>query len=118
MAKHTIDASDKILGRLAVEIAVLLRGKASPEFVPYKTGKDVVEVSNVDRIALSGNKRFQKTYAHYSGYPGGLSQITYEKLEAKKPGETLRKAVYGMLPKNKLRTQIMKRLIIVNESLK
>lgn len=110
--KHTIDASDKILGRLAVEIAVILRGKASPEFTPNKMGEDVVEVSNADRVALSGKKRSQKIYSHYSGYPGGLSQMTYEELEAKKPGDALRRAVYGMLPKNKLRAQMMKRLII------
>lgn len=114
--KHTIDASDKILGRLAVEIAVLLRGKADPEFAPNKMGKDTVEVSNADRVALSGNKRSQKTYAHYSGYPGGLRQMTYEELEEKKPGEALRRAVYGMLPKNKMRAQMMKRLTIKSDS--
>jgi len=116
MAKHTIDASDKILGRLAVEIAVLLRGKSNPEFVPHKAGEDVVEVSNIDRIVLTGNKSTQKTYAHYSGYPGGLREITYEKLKAEKPEEPLRRAVYGMLPKNKLRAQMMKRLIIKTDS--
>ena len=110
--KHTIDASDKILGRLAVEIAVLLSGKANPEFTPNKIMGDVVEVSNADRVALSGKKRSQKMYAHYSGYPGGLRQMTYEELEAKKPGEALRRAVYGMLPKNKLRAKMMKRFII------
>lgn len=99
-----------------MEIAVLLRGKGNPDFVAHKAGTDVVEISNVDRIVVTGNKPSQKKYAHYSGYPGGLREITYEKLKAQKPGEPLRKAVYGMLPKNKLRAQMMKRLIIKNVS--
>lgn len=114
--KHNIDASGKILGRLATEIAVLLRGKTSSKFAPHKIGPDIVEVANVAAIRVSGNKHLQKIYAHYSRYPGGLKTLTYKQLVQRKPGEALRKAVYGMLPTNKLRAQMMKRLIIQDTS--
>ena len=107
---HTIDASNKVLGRLAVEIAVLLRGKQKADFAPYKDIGDIVIVKNVDKMKFSGRKLKQKKYYHHSGYLGGLKEITLEKLFEKNPKEVLDKAVFGMLPKNKLRAKIIKRL--------
>lgn len=110
---HTIDAVDKPLGRLATEIATLLRGKHKPDFVPYKDEGDFVLVKNIDKIKITGRKFKQKIYRHYTGYPGGLREITMEDLARKKGmGEILRKAVWGMLPKNKLRARMIKRLQI------
>ncbi len=107
---HTIDASSKVLGRLAVEIAVLLRGKQKADFAPYKDIGDIVIVKNVDKMKFTGRKLKQKKYYHHSGYLGGLKEITLEKLFEKNPKEVLDKAVFGMLPKNKLRAKMIKRL--------
>ncbi len=107
---HTIDATGKILGRLATEIAVLLRGKYKPEFVPYKDMGDFVVVKNVDKIKVTGKKIEKKKYYRHSGYLGGLKEIPLKKLFEKNPAEVLRKAVWGMLPNNKLRPEQIKRL--------
>ncbi len=107
---HTIDATDKVLGRLAVEIALLLRGKQKVDFAPYKDIGDVVIVQNVDKLKFTGKKAKQKKYYRHSGYLGSLKEITLEKLFEKNPEEVLRKAVFGMLPKNKLRAKMIKRL--------
>jgi large subunit ribosomal protein L13 len=107
---HTIDATGKVLGRLAVEIANLLRGKNKPNFVPYKDMGDFVLVKNVDKIKFSGKKLEQKKYYRHSGYLGGLKEIPLKKLFKENPCEVLRKAVWGMLPKNKLRARQIKRL--------
>lgn len=108
---HTIDATDKVLGRLATEIAILLRGKHRPDFVPYKDTGDFVMVKNVNKIKVTGKKIKQKVYYRHSGYMGGLKERTMEEMVAKKGwGEVLRKAVWGMLPKNKLRSNQIKRL--------
>lgn len=107
---HTIDATGKILGRLATEIAVLLRGKHKPDFVPYKDMGDFVVVKNVDKIKVTGKKIEKKKYYHHSGYLGGLKEIPLKKLFEKNPAEVLRKAVWGMLPNNKLRPEQIKRL--------
>ena len=107
---HTIDASNKVLGRLAVEIALLLRGKQKADFAPYKDIGDIVIVKNVGKLKFTGRKLKQKKYYHHSGYLGGLKEITLEKLFEKNPKEVLRKAVFGMLPKNKLRAKMIKRL--------
>ncbi len=112
---HTIDASGKILGKLAVEIAVLLRGKNKVDFAPHKDIGDIVIVKNVDKIKFSGRKMKQKKYYRHSGYPGGLKEISLEKLFAKNPDQVLRKAVWGMLPTNKLRDKIIKRLKTENK---
>ncbi len=107
---HTIDANGKPLGRLATEIAKLLRGKHKPSFVPYKNGGDFVVIENVEKMKLTGKKMKQKVYYRHSGYPGGLKSITLETLFKKNPKEVLKKAVWGMLPKNKLRKKMIKRL--------
>jgi len=110
---HNIDATNKILGRLASQIAVLLRGKHKPDFAPHKDIGDFVVVKNVDKIKFSGKKMNQKIYYHHSGYLGGLKEISLEKLFKEKPDIVLKKAVFGMLPKNKLRAKQIKRLKII-----
>lgn len=107
---HTIDAAGKVLGRLAVEITVLLRGKNKPGFLPYKDMGDFVTVKNIEKIAVSGKKMEQKKYYRHSGYPGGFKEIPIKRVFGKNPAEVLRKAVSGMLPKNKLRAVWIKRL--------
>lgn len=107
-----IDATDKILGRLASEIAKILQGKNKPDFRPEKSGEEIVEVINVNKIKFTGKKFKKKIYYHHSGYPGGLKKITLEELFKKDPKEVLKRAVFGMLPKNKLRKERIKRLRI------
>ncbi len=112
MTKHTIDATNKILGRLAVEIANLLRGKHRPDFVPYLNKGDDVIVTNTDKIRVTGQKLKKKIYYHHSGYPGGIKEIKLEEFLKKDSREVIRKAVYGMLPKNKLRDKVIKKLTL------
>jgi len=107
---HTIDASGKTLGRLASQIAILLRGKHKPDFLPYKDTGDFVVVKNVEKIKFTGKKFEKKKYYHHSGYLGGLKEIPLKKVFQKSPKEVLKRAVWGMLPKNKLRAQIIKKL--------
>lgn len=107
---HKIDATDRILGRLASEIAVLLRGKHKPNFVPYFDGGDFVLVNNAEKIKLSGKKVTQKTYFSHSGYLGHEKLTPLLKLFKKDPNQILKRAVWGMLPKNKLRKEQIKRL--------
>lgn len=107
---YAIDASDKILGRLATKIAILLQGKNKPDFVPYKDTGAVVTIRNVDKIKLTGKKIKQDKYYSHSGYPGGFKEIPVERVFDKNPSQVLRKAVLGMLPKNKLRAARIKRL--------
>jgi len=108
--KHTIDATDRILGRIATEIAVILRGKNSANFLPYVDSGNSVDVINIAKVKVTGDKENTKPYWRYTGYPGGIRKIIYKDLEQKKTGETLRRAVYGMLPVNKTRAKLMKRL--------
>jgi len=110
--EHTIDATNKSLGRLATEIARFLIGKHKPNYVPYKDLGDRVVVKNIGKLKIFPNKLKQKKYYHYTGYPGGLKVKTLEELFSKNPAEVLRRAVYNMLPKNKLRKERMKKLII------
>ena len=113
MKKYKIDASGKILGRLAGEIAILLRGKNEATFLPHVDVGNSVEVTNADKIKITGNKFKGKEYWRYSGYPGGIKRRTYEEvIEKKDSGEVLRKAVYGMLPGNRMRAKLMKRFTI------
>ena len=107
---HTIDATDKVLGRLAAEIGVLLRGKQRPDFLPNLDSGDFVVVKNVAQIKITGRKMEQKKYYRHSGYPGGLKETPLKKLFERSPTEVLRKAVFGMLPRNKLRAEQIKRL--------
>ena len=113
---HTIDAQDKAPGRLATEVVRFLIGKHRPDFVPYKDEGDFVLVKNADKMKITGKKLKEKIYYHYTGFPGGLKKTTMEMLIAKKGyKEVLRKAVLGMLPKNKLRPKMIKRLKIINQ---
>ncbi|MBZ9578397.1 50S ribosomal protein L13 [Patescibacteria group bacterium] len=110
---HTIDASGKVLGRLATKIAILLRGKNKPDFQPNKDMGDFVTVKNVNQIRFTGKKMEKKKYYRHSGFPGGLKEISLKKLFAKNPAKVLKMAVFGMLPKNKLQKKQIKRLKIV-----
>lgn len=107
--KHTIDAQDKVLGRLASEIAQILTGKKKPEYLPYMDMGDSVEVTNANGIRVTGNKMNFKDYYRHSNYPGGLKT---KKMKEFPKSELLKMAVYNMLPKNKLRNDRMKRLKI------
>lgn len=111
---HTIDATGKVLGRLATEIAILLRGKQKATFLPYKDAGDFVTVKNIKNIKITGNKLEQKKYYHHSGYAGGLKEVPMKELLEKRPAEVLKKAVLGMLPKNKTREEFIKRLKVEN----
>jgi len=107
---YTIDATNRVLGRLATEIAILLRGKNRTDFAPNKDMGDFVVVKNVNKIRVTGKKLEKKLYYHHSGYLGGLKETPLKELFEKDPGEVLRRAVFGMLPKNKLRAKQIKRL--------
>jgi large subunit ribosomal protein L13 len=107
---HVIDASDVVLGRLASQVAVLLRGKHKPIFAPHVDTGDFVIVINADKVALSGNKLEQKRAYRHSGYPGGLRSISYGELMEKRPERIVEKAVRGMLPKNSLGRQTLRKL--------
>ncbi|MBL7156138.1 MAG: 50S ribosomal protein L13 [Candidatus Pacebacteria bacterium] len=107
---HTIDVTDKVLGRIATRIALLLRGKHKPSFVLNQDVGDFVVIKNTDKLKFTGKKFDQKIYYHHSGYMGGLKKVPLKKIFNKNPGEILKKAVYGMLPKNKLRPKQIKRL--------
>ena len=109
---HLLDARGKIVGRMATNIADLLRGKHKPIFTPHVDTGDFVVVVNAKDVMLTGNKFKQKTYWHHSGYPGGIKSITAEKLLEKKPEDVIRYAVKGMLPKNRLGRQMIKKLKI------
>ncbi|MCU0262589.1 MAG: 50S ribosomal protein L13 [Candidatus Nanopelagicales bacterium] len=99
---HVIDATDVVLGRLASQAAVLLRGKHKPTFAPHVDTGDFVVIINADKVALSGNKREQKRDYRHSGYPGGLRATSYGELLETNPRRAVEKAVRGMLPHNKL----------------
>ncbi|OZM74917.1 50S ribosomal protein L13 [Amycolatopsis antarctica] len=101
-AWHVIDAEDVVLGRLATEVATLLRGKHKPTFAPHVDTGDFVIIVNAEKVALTGNKREQKFAYRHSGYPGGLRKRSFGELLDTKPERLLEKVVKGMLPKNKL----------------
>jgi large subunit ribosomal protein L13 len=109
---HILDASGKSLGRLASQIVLLLRGKTRPDFVPYKESQDIVLVKNIREVVITGKKREQKTYFSHSGYPGGEKSTPLARVWEKNPAEVLRRAVLGMLPDNRLKPKIIKRLRI------
>jgi large subunit ribosomal protein L13 len=111
-AWHVIDATDVVLGRLASQAARLLRGKHKPTFAPHMDTGDFVIIVNADKVALTGNKLAQKRAYRHSGYPGGLRAVPYNELMAKRPADAVRKAVRGMLPKNKLARQQLAKLKI------
>jgi len=107
-----LDAKDRVLGRMASEIAQALKGKNSPGYTPNADGGDFVVVINAKLIRLTGRKMEKKVYYDYSGYPGGLKERTAEKLHAKHPTELLRRAVKGMLPRGPLGYRMLRKLKI------
>ncbi|HDZ89219.1 MAG: 50S ribosomal protein L13 [Deltaproteobacteria bacterium] len=109
---YLVDAKDKILGRLATQIAVRLRGKHKPIFTPHADTGDFIVVINAEKVSLTGRKLNNKIYYRHSGYLGGLKEISAKKLLEKKPEDVLRFAVRGMLPKNSLGRRQLKKLKI------
>ena len=105
-----IDASGKTLGRLATEVARLLRGKHKPTYTPFADTGDYVIVVNASKMVLTGKKLDQKLYRHHSGFPGGMTEIDYKTMMDKKPEKVLELAVKGMLPKNALGRQMFRKL--------
>ena len=105
-----IDASGKTLGRLATEVARLLRGKHKPTYTPFADTGDYVIVLNASKMVLTGKKLDQKLYRHHSGFPGGMREIDYRTMMDKKPETVLELAVKGMLPKNSLGRQMFRKL--------
>ncbi len=104
-----VDATGQTLGRLATQIAEVLRGKRKPEYTPHVDTGDFVVVINAEKISVSGNKRQEKMYRRHSGYPGGLKERTLQEMLDRRPEEVIRIAVKGMLPRNRLaRKQITK----------
>ena len=109
---YVIDAEGQTLGRLAAEIARILRGKNKPQYTPHVDVGDFVVVINADRVVVTGRKAEQKVYRRHSGYPGGMKETSYERMMERKPTEILRKAVYGMMPKTRLARQQFRKLKI------
>ena len=109
---YVVDAEGKHLGRLATEIARVLRGKNKPQYTPHVDVGDFVVVVNADRVLVTGRKAEQKVYRRHSGYPGGMKQTSYERMRERRAEEILRKAVYGMMPKTRLARQQMSKLKI------
>jgi large subunit ribosomal protein L13 len=107
---YVLDAEGKTLGRLASEAASILRGKKKPIYTPHVDTGDYVIVINAEKIEVTGKKRKEKIYKRHTGYPGGLREVTFEDLQAKKPDEIIRHAVKGMLPKGPLGRQMFKKL--------
>jgi large subunit ribosomal protein L13 len=105
-----MDASDKVLGRLATEVARLLRGKHKPEYTPFLDTGDFVVVVNAERVRLTGNKLEDKTYYRHSGRPGSLKQETARERIEKYPERVIQAAVWGMLPKNRLGRKLLRKL--------
>ena len=107
---YVIDAEGKTFGRLASRVASILRGKHKPEFTPHADMGDYVIVVNADKLVFTGNKLDQKVYYHHTGYPGGLKETTYRALMETRPEFALEHAIKGMLPKNSLGRQMIKKL--------
>lgn len=112
MTLVTLDVANKPLGRAASEAAILLRGKNRPDFIPNKLPEIKIKIINLDKIKFSGKKKTQKKYKRFSGYPGGLKEISFKNLFEKNPKDFFKRAVMGMLPKNKSRSKVIKNLII------
>jgi large subunit ribosomal protein L13 len=107
---YHVDATDKVLGRLAAEVARRLRGKHKPEFTPHVDTGDFIIVTNVEKLRVTGNKTEDKKYFRHSGYPGGIYETNFAKLQQKHPERILEKAVKGMLPKGPLGYAMIKKL--------
>ena len=113
---YVVDADSKSLGRLASRVASILRGKHRPTYTPHVDTGDHVVIINADKVILTGKKLADKIYYHHTGYIGGIKSITAKKLMEKKPTEILYHAIKGMLPKNKLGRQMIKKLKIYRGS--
>jgi large subunit ribosomal protein L13 len=114
---HHFDAKDKVLGRLAGEVATKLMGKGKTNYVPYLDNGDFVVVTNASSVKVTGKKSAQKNYYHHSGYPGGLRTESFDKLIKRRPEEVIRHAVLGMLPKSKLgKSMIIKLHVFAGEN--
>jgi large subunit ribosomal protein L13 len=112
-----VDASGQTVGRLATQLASVLRGKHKPDFTPNQAGGDFVIVVNADKVVFSGQKLDQKIYTRYTGYQGGLKTTTAREMLEKHPERVLEKAVWGMLPKNRLGRKLIRRLkVYANEA--
>ena len=109
---YVIDAADQVLGRVATKVATILTGKHRPEYVPFLVGGDHVIILNAQKIKLTGEKLDKKVYRWHTLYPGGLREVSARKVFETKPESAIREAVLGMLPKNKLRKRMVKRLKI------
>lgn len=107
---YVIDATNKVLGRLATEVAFRLRGKHKPEYTPHVDTGDYIIVINADKIRVTGKKATDKIYYHHTGFPGGVKKITFEKLLVKAPTRVFEMAVKGMLPKNPLGRDMFRKL--------
>lgn len=107
---YVLDAEGMTLGHLASEAASILRGKKKPTYTPFLDCGDYVIVVNAEKIEVTGKKAKEKIYKHHTGYPGGLREITFEKLQAKDPEEIIRHAVKGMMPKGPLGRKMYKKL--------
>jgi large subunit ribosomal protein L13 len=107
---YVVDAQNKVLGRLAVQIAARLRGKHKPEYTPHVDTGDYIVVVNVDKLRVTGNKAEDKKYFRHSGYPGGIYETNFKKLQQRFPGRILEKAVKGMLPKGPLGYAMLKKM--------
>lgn len=112
---HHFDVKNEVLGRMATVIAHTLMGKSKPKFVRNMDCGDYVVVTNAKFVSVTGKKEVQKMYSRFSGYPGGLKKIPFWKMQQQNPSEIVRHAVWGMLPKNKLRDRLMTRLFIFPE---
>ncbi|HEV3477424.1 MAG TPA: 50S ribosomal protein L13 [Rubrobacteraceae bacterium] len=109
---YVIDAEGKTLGRLAAEIARILRGKNKPQYTPHVDVGDFVVVVNAEKVIITGKKAEQKVYRRHSGYPGGMKETSYARMLERRPEEIVRKAVYGMMPKTRLARQQLRKLKI------
>ena len=112
---YVIDATDKVLGRVASEVALRLRGKHKPEFTPHVDTGDFIVVVNAANLRVTGNKADDKKYFRHSGYPGGIYETNFSKMQARAPGRALEKAVKGMLPKGPLGYAMFKKLKVYAE---
>jgi large subunit ribosomal protein L13 len=109
---YVVDAEGRTLGRLATEIARILRGKNKPQYTPHVDTGDFVVVVNAEKVVVTGKKAEQKVYRRHSGYPGGLKETSYERMMERRPTEILRRAVKGMMPKTRLARQQLRKLKI------
>lgn len=113
---HFVDATDKVLGRFATEVAKILIGKNKAEYTPNANIGDKVVITNAEKILTTGKKTTDKIYYHHTGFPGGLRSETLGSLKERKPEQVLKRAILGMLPKNKLRAERIKNLYIYKGS--